>query len=86
MMVNTRVKKIMVILAISLIIATSIFSLGIAYIGGVRGIGLLGICFFLTGGIIVVLAQLIPACIMLSSLIGGIISSLRKGEASIRAA
>jgi hypothetical protein len=45
----------------------------------------LGVCFFFTGGIIVVLAQLVPAGILLSSFIGTAFSSFRKGEMPIRA-
>ena len=67
-----------------LITAIALFSLGIAYAGGIRGIGLLGIWFFLTFGIIVVLAQLIPAGILLSSFIGTSFSSLRRNEMPIR--
>ncbi len=61
------------------------FSIGIAYAGGVKGIGLLGVFFFLTFGIIVVLAQLVPAGILLSSFIGASFSSSRKTEVPIRA-
>jgi len=78
-------KKIMIIMSLALILAIGIFSLGIAYAGGVRGIGLLGVWFFLTFGIIVVLAQLIPAGILISSFIGTGFSSFRKGEMPIRA-
>lgn len=85
-MSKDKIKKILIVLIIFLIISISIFSLGVAYFGGIRGIGLLGICFFMTCGIVVVLAQLIPACILISSLIGGAISSLRKGELTIKAA
>lgn len=80
------IKNILVILILLFIIAISIFSLGVAYIGGIRGVGLLGICFFMTCGIIVVLAQLIPACILISSIFGGVISSFRKGEVTIKTA
>jgi hypothetical protein len=67
-----------------LITAIAFFSLGIAYAGGIRGIGLLGIWFFLTFGIIVVLAQLIPAGILLSSFIGTSFSSFRRNEMPIQ--
>ncbi len=80
-----NMKKIMVILSLALILAIAAVSLGIAYAGGVRGIGLLGIWFFLTFGIIIVLAQLIPAGILLSSFIGTVFSSSRKGEIPLRA-
>ena len=67
-----------------LITAIAFFSLGIAYAGGIRGMGLLGVWFFLTFGIIVVLAQLIPAGILLSSFIGTSFSSIRRNEMPIR--
>jgi hypothetical protein len=78
-------KRIFIILCIVLIISIGLVSIGIAYAGGVRGMGLLGVLFFLTFGIIVVLAQVIPAGILFSSLIGEIFSSFRKTEGSIRA-
>ena len=78
-------KKILIILSLALILAIAMVSIGIAYAGGIRGIGLLGVWFFLTCGIIVVLAQLIPAGILLSSFIGTAFSSFRRGEIPIRA-
>jgi hypothetical protein len=80
-----RLKKILIIMSLAFILAIALFSLGIAYAGGIRGIGLLGVWFFLTFGITVVLAQLIPAGILLSSFIGTVFSSSRKGEIPIRA-
>jgi hypothetical protein len=82
---SEKMKKILVILSLALILAVGVFSLGIAYAGGIRGIGLLGVWFFLTFGIIIVLAQLIPAGILLSSFIGTAFSSSRKEEMPIRA-
>jgi len=78
-------KKILIVLSLALVLAIAVVSIGIAYAGGIRGIGLLGVWFFLTCGIIVVLAQLIPAGILLSSFIGTAFSSFRKGEIPIRA-
>jgi hypothetical protein len=78
-------KRIFIILCIVLVISIGLVSIGIAYAGGVRGMGLLGVLFFLTFGIIVVLAQIIPAGILLSSFIGEIFSSFRKTEAPVRA-
>ena len=78
-------KRILSLLALVFIGMIALTSLGIAYGGGIRGVGLLGVCFFLTGGILVVLAQVIPAGIILSSLIGGTFSSSRRGELPIRA-
>ncbi len=82
---SRNTKKIIVILASTLILAIALVSLGISYAGGVRGVGLVGVCFFFTGGVVVVLAQLIPASILISLFIGKACSSFRKGEMSIRA-
>lgn len=79
-----RMKRILVLLSLILIMSIALFSLGIAYQGGVRGVGLIGVMFFLTFGIIVVLAQLIPAGILISSFIGAVTSPTRKSEIAIR--
>ena len=81
---SEKMKKILAILSLALIISIALFSLGIAYKGGVRGIGLIGVMFFFTFGIIVVLAQLIPAGILLTSFIGVAASPTRKSEVPIR--
>lgn len=81
---SEKMKKILIILSLALIISIAMFSLGIAYQGGVRGAGLIGVMFFLTFGIIVVLAQLIPAGILISSFIGAATSPTRKSEIPIR--
>lgn len=80
-----KMKNILILLSLILILAIALVSLGIAYAGGIRGIGLLGVCFFFTGGVIVVLAQLVPAGILFSSFIGTAFSSFRRGEMPIRA-
>jgi len=80
-----KMKKIIVLLASVLVLTIALFSLGIGYAGGVRGTGLIGVCFFFTGGVVVVLAQLIPAGILISSFIGTAFSSFRRGEMPIRA-
>lgn len=80
-----KMKKILVLLASVFVLMIALFSLGIGYAGGVRGIGLIGVCFFFTGGVLVVLAQLVPAGILLSSFIGTVFTSSRKGEIPIRA-
>jgi len=80
-----NMNKIVVILSLVLLSAIAIVSLVIAYAGGVRGIGLLGVWFFSTFGIVIVLAQLIPAGILISSFMKTIVSSFRKGEISIKA-
>lgn len=82
---NKKMRKILTTLSLVLIMSITLFSLGIAYKGGVRGIGLVGVMFFFTFGIIVVLAQLIPAGILLSSFIGAAVSPTRKSEVPIRA-
>lgn len=71
-------KKILILLSLILVLAITLVSLGIGYAGGIRGIGLLGVFFFFTGGVIVVLAQLIPAGILISSFIGTGLSFFRK--------
>jgi hypothetical protein len=78
-------KKIVIILSLVLIFSIAISSFGIAYAGGVRGIGLLGISFFLTVGIVIVLAQVIPAGILLISMVNSIFSSFRRNELPVRA-
>ena len=78
-------RNILILLSLILVLAITLVSLGIAYAGGIRGIGLLGVCFFFTGGVIVVLAQLIPAGILFSSFMGTAFSSFRKGEMPVRA-
>ena len=77
-------KRILAILSFVFVLSIASVSLGIAYAGGVSGIGILGILFFLTFGIIVVLAQLIPAAIILSSSVGAIVSPSRRDEIPIR--
>ena len=83
---SDKTKKLLAILSLVFIICVSLVSLGIAYVGGIRGLGLLGVCFFLTFGIVVVLAQLIPAGILLASFAGTIFSSQRKSEMQVGAA
>ena len=81
-----KMKKILIILTLVFISSVALASVGIAFTGGVRGIGLLGISFFLTFGVILVLGQLIPAGILVSIVIGTSFSSLRKREVPIQAA
>jgi hypothetical protein len=81
---SEKMKKILAILSLVLILSITLFSFGIAYKGGVRGLGLIGVMFFFTFGIIVVLAQLVPAGILLSSFIGAVTSPTRKSEIPIR--
>jgi len=77
--------KIFLILTMVLILSIVLTSLGVAYAGGVRGIGLFGVTFFLTFGILLVLAQLIPAGILLSSMFATTLTPSRRHEMPIRA-
>ena len=79
-----KMKEIVLILSLGLIFSIAMVSLGIAYAGGIRGIGLLGVWFFMTFGIAVVLAQAIPAGILLSSFIAAAFSSSRRDEMPVR--
>jgi hypothetical protein len=78
-----KMKKTFIVLSIVFVFALILTSLVIGIAGGVKGWGLLGVCFFLTVGIVVILGQLIPAGIVLSSFIVGVISSLRKKEVHV---
>ena len=80
-----KMRNILILLSLILILAIASVSFGIAYAGGIRGMGLLGVCFLFTGGVIVILAQLIPAGILFSSFVGTAFPSFRKGEILIRA-
>jgi hypothetical protein len=82
---SKSMKKILIILSLALILAIALGSLGVAYAGGIRGIGLVGVWFFLTFGVIVVLAQVIPAGILLTSLIRTAFTPYRESEIPIRA-
>lgn len=81
---SMKMKKIFVVLSLILITSIILFSFGIAYKGGVRGLGLLGMVFLFTFGVIVVLAQLIPAGILIASFIKTSISPPRGSEALIQ--
>jgi hypothetical protein len=82
---SRSMRKILIILSLTLVLSIALASLGIAYAGGVRGIGLLGVWFFLNFGIIVILAQLIPAGILISSFIGSAFHPSRRAEIPIKA-
>jgi len=79
-------KRIFIILSLVFVIAIALVSMGIACVGGVTGIGLLGVLFFVTFGIIVILGQLIPAAILLSSFVETTFSFFRKSELPVGAA
>ena len=76
---------IFVVLSFVLVASIALVSLGIAFAGGIRGVGLIGIWFFMTFGIVVVLAQVIPAGILFASLIGGTFGPSRRSEVPIQA-
>ena len=82
---SAQLKKIIILLSLVFIITVALGSLGVAYAGGIRGIGLLGAWFLLTFSIIVVLAQLIPAMILLYSFISSAFFPYRKSELPIEA-
>lgn len=78
-------RKILIILSLTLVFTIAMGSLAVAYAGGIRGIGLLGVWFFLTFGIIVVLAQVIPAGIILTSFIKTVFTPYRESEVPVQA-
>jgi len=80
MQISRKMKKILIILTLALILSIQITSLVVSYVSGVRGIGLLGICLFFTAAVIIVLAQVIPATILLVSAVKSVISSIRGKE------
>jgi hypothetical protein len=77
-------KKILIILSLVLVMSIALVSAGIAHAGGIQGIRLLGVLFFLTFGVVVALAQLIPAGILLLSFIGASFFPLWKDNAPVR--
>lgn len=81
---SEKKRKILIILSIVFITCVSLVSLGIAYSGGIRGLGLLGVWFFLTFGIVVVLAQVIPAGILFVSFLSAAFSSQKKSAMPMR--
>ncbi len=64
-----QMKKILTILSLALILAIAVTSSLIAYLSGVRGLGILGMSFFFTAAVVIVLAQVIPAGILLALMI-----------------
>lgn len=80
-----QLKRILMILSIVFVSTVALGSLGVAYAGGIRGIGLLGAWFLLTFSIIVILGQLIPAMILLYSFISSAFFPYRRSELPIEA-
>ncbi len=80
---SDKMQRIMIVLGLVFVMAISAVSLGIAYAGGIRGIGLLGVWFFLTCGIVVILAQLIPAGVLIASFIASGVSSLKRHQSPV---
>ena len=81
---SKQTKKIFIILSLVLVFAILTGSFIVCYGGGVRGTGLLGIAFLLSAGIIIVLAQAIPAGILICMMIRSMFSSIRGSELPIR--
>ncbi len=75
-----KMKKILITLSLVFVLCVSLTTLGIAYAGGIRGLGLLGIWFLFTFGIFVVLSQLIPAGILLASFVASIFNPMKRSE------
>ena len=73
-----QMKKILTILGLVLILTIAVTSSGIVYLSGVRGIGILGISFFFTAAVVIVLAQVIPAGILLALMIRSALSSAHR--------
>ena len=82
---SKRMKKIVTILSLVLIFAIAMTSFGITYAKGVRGLGLLGITFFFSAGVIIILAQVIPAGIVFALMIRSAFSGSRREEMPARA-
>jgi hypothetical protein len=83
---SERLMKILMLLSLLLILSITLVTFGIAYAGGVKGLGLVGVSFFFTAGVVVILAQLIPAEILLASFIGTTFGFLRKRGTPLQAA
>jgi len=81
---SKKMKKILTILSLVLIFSITMTSFGIAYVKGIRGIGLLGISFFFTGAVVIVLAQLIPAGVLFVLMIRSALSSIGSNEMPVR--
>ena len=82
---SEKMMKIIVLLSLLLILSIAVVSFGIAYAGGIRGLELLGVFTFFTAGVVVILAQLIPAEILLGSFIGMTACFFRKTGAPVHA-
>ncbi len=80
-----QMKKILTILSLTLIFAIAVTSSVIAYLSGVRGLGILGISFFFTAAVVIVLAQLIPAGILLVLMIKSALFPVARIPAPARA-
>ncbi len=77
---SAKMRKILIAISLIFILCVSLTSLGIAYAGGVRGVGLLGVWFFFTFGVVIVLSQLIPAGILVASFVASFFNSVKKTE------
>jgi len=77
---SNKIKKILMILGLVLILAIAVTSSGIAYLSGVRGLGIIGISFLFTAAVVIVLAQVIPAGILLVFMIKSALSSVHRAR------
>ena len=77
-------ERILFILCSVWISAVALTSAGIAYSGGIRGLELAAVTLFLTFGITVFIAQLIPGGILLSSFIGIILPFLKRNHVPVQ--
>lgn len=75
---SRKSKKLLITLGIVLLILLTFVSLTIAYTMNIKGSGPLGVWFLLTFGVVIVLAQLIPACFLFSGLVNSAYSMFRK--------
>lgn len=79
-------ERILIILSLVLVLSVACTGLGISYAGGIRGTELAAVSFLITLGTVILLVQLGPAVILLSSYASIVISLVRKVEIPIRVA
>jgi hypothetical protein len=67
--------KILMMMCLMFVLSILLITSGIAYAGGMRGGSIFETCLLFILGVTLVLAQAIPASILLASLTGGVFSS-----------
>jgi hypothetical protein len=77
-------ERILFILCSAWISTVALTSAGIAYSGGIRGVELAAVTLFLTLGITVLTAQLIPGANILSSFLGILLSFLKRSNSTVQ--